>query len=142
MKWASPSRVLAEPAWIRIESSTEKPLCVQSSIFLASRSLRSLRCRKNAITLWCEAAAHLLEIDLGEVEEAMLVVEASLEEQAVPVGMEPAKGARALEHEDTGGAQRPAGGLCHEVAHQAVDEAADLPVKPLVMAEEHAKDLG
>ena len=72
----------------------------------------------------------------------MLVVEASLEEQAVPVGMEPAKGARALEHEDTGGALRPAGGLCHEVAHQAVDEAADLPVKPLVMAEEHAKDLG
>jgi len=33
-------------------ASTLKPLCVQSSMFFASRSFRSLRSRKNAITLW------------------------------------------------------------------------------------------
>jgi hypothetical protein len=39
-----------------IEAFTEKPLCVQSSIFLASRSFRSLRSRKNAMTLWRKQA--------------------------------------------------------------------------------------
>lgn len=57
-----------------------------------------------------EAAAHLLESYLGNVNEPVLRVEASLGEQAVPMGMEPAEGTRALEHEDRRGAERPRSG--------------------------------
>ena len=123
-------------------ASTLKPLCVQSSMFFASRSSRSLRSRKKAIPPLAEAAAHLLEIDRGDVDEPSLGVEASLEEQAVPVGMESAEGSRRLEYEDPGGAQRPARGFRGEVAHQGVDEATDLAVQPLVVAEEDAQHLG
>jgi hypothetical protein len=83
-----------------------------------------------------------LQIDLWDVDEPALVVKASLQEQAMPVGMEPAKRSRTLEDHDCGYAGRLAGGLCCEVAHQVVDEAADLSVKPLVVSEEDAEDLG
>jgi hypothetical protein len=111
-------------------------------MFFASRSFRSLRSRKKAIPPLTEATAHLLEIHSGDVDEPSLCVEASLEEQAVPVGMEPAEGSRRLEYEDTGAAQRAAGGLGNEVAYQGVDEATDLAVQPLVVAEEDAQHLG
>jgi hypothetical protein len=88
------------------------------------------------------ASAHFLEIDLGEVDETTLVVKASLQERAVPAGMEAAKRSRTLEDHDVCGAHGLSGGLCCEVAHQRVDEAADLAVKPLVVAEEDAEDLG
>jgi hypothetical protein len=76
------------------------------------------------------------------MHESALVVKASLQEQAMSVRMEPAKRSRALEHHDCGYAGRLAGGLCCEVAHQVVDEAADISVKPLVVSEEDAEDLG
>ena len=85
------------------------------------------------MTLWCEAAAHLLEIDLGDVNEPTHRVEAPLEEQSVPVGVPATKGSRRLEG--------PAGCLGCEGAHQGVDEATDLTVEPLVVAEEDAQDL-
>ena len=47
-----------------------------------------------------------------------------------------------LEHHDCGGADAAAGGRRYEVTHQPVDEAADLAVKPLVVSEEDAEDLG
>ena len=73
-----------------------------------------------------EAGAHFFQIDLWDVDEPALVVKASLQEQAMPVGMEPAKRSRALEDHDCGYVGRLAGGLCCEVAHQVVDEAADI----------------
>jgi hypothetical protein len=89
-----------------------------------------------------EAGAHSLQIDLRDVDEPALVVKASLQEQAMPVGMEPAKRSRAQEDHDCGYTGRLAGGLCCEVAHQLVDEAADLAVESLVVSEEDAQDLG
>jgi hypothetical protein len=89
-----------------------------------------------------EAGAHLHQIDSRDMHESALVVKASLQEQAMPVRMEPAKRFRALEDHDCGYAGRLAGGLCCEVAHQAVDEAADISVKPLVVSEEDTQDLG
>jgi hypothetical protein len=94
------------------------------------------------MTLWCEAAAHLLEIDLGDVNEPTLRVEASLEEQSVPVGVPATKGSRRLEGHDRGRLEGPAGCLGSEVAHQGVDEATDFTMEPLVVAEENAQDLG
>jgi len=73
------------------------------------------------------SSSSFLQIDLGDVDEPALVVKASFQEQAMPLGMEPAKGSRALEHEDPGGAQRPAGDLRHEVVRQpdqGVEDAA------------------
>ena len=142
MYCARASRVLAEVAGIRMLASTLKPLWVHSSMFFASRSFRSLRSRKKAIPPLTEATAHLLEIHSGDVDETSLCVEVSLEEQAVPVGVPPTEGSRRLEYEDTGAAQRAAGGLGNEVAYQGVDEATDLAVQPLVVAEEDAQDLG
>ena len=46
------SRALEEEAPIFTDRSTLNPLCVQSSIFFASRSLWSLRRRKKAIVLF------------------------------------------------------------------------------------------
>ena len=90
------------------------------------------------MSLWCEAGAHLHQIDGRDVHESALSVEAFLEEQAVSVGV-PASGLfRALKHHHRGGADGLAGGRRHEVAHQLVEQAADLPVKPLVVAEEDA----
>jgi len=39
------------------------------------------------MTLWCEAGAHLGQIDGRDVEESALLLKASLQEQAVPVGV-------------------------------------------------------
>ena len=89
-----------------------------------------------------EADAHLGQIDSRDMDKTTLVVKSSLQEQAMPVGMEAAKGSRTLEDHDGCGAHGLARGLCGEVAHQRVDEAADLAVKPLVVAEEDAQDLG
>jgi hypothetical protein len=89
-----------------------------------------------------EAGAHLGQIDGRDMEETPLVVKASLQEQAVPVGMEAAKRSRTLEDHDGRGADGLAGGLFCEVAHQRVNEAADFSVKPLVLTKEDAQDLG
>jgi hypothetical protein len=89
-----------------------------------------------------EAAAHHCQIDGRDMDETTLVVKASLQEQAVPARMEAAKRSRTLEDHDGCGAQGLAGGLCCEVAHQVVDEAADISVKPLAVSEEDAEDLG
>jgi hypothetical protein len=56
-------------------------------MFLASRSFRSLRSRKNAMTALAEAGAHLGQIDGRDVDESALSVKASLQEQAVPMGI-------------------------------------------------------
>jgi len=45
-----------------------------------------------------EAGAHALRVDLPDVDEPALLVKASLREQAMPAGMEPAKRSRALEN--------------------------------------------
>jgi hypothetical protein len=79
-----------------------------------------------------EAGAHLLQIELWDVDEPALVVKTSLQEQAMPVGMEPTKQSRTLEDHDGGYADRLAGGLCCEVAHQVVGEAADLAVESIL----------
>jgi hypothetical protein len=52
MYWASASRVSGEPAGMRIDAFTEKPLWVHSTMFLANRWFSSFRSRKNAMTLW------------------------------------------------------------------------------------------
>ena len=75
-------------------------------------------------------------------EESALSVEASLQEQAVPVGVPASESTRALNHHDRGGADGFAGGRRHEVTRQLVDEAADFPVKPLVVAEQDAQEPG
>jgi hypothetical protein len=64
------------------------------------------------------------------------------DEQDVPVGMEAAKRSRTLEDQDGCGVHGLASGLCGEVAHQRVDEAADLSVKLLVVAKECTEHLG
>ena len=88
------------------------------------------------------ATAHLLEIHIGDVDEPALGVEASLEEQAVPVGVPPTEGSRRLEYNERGATDGLSGGFRGEVAHQGVDEATDLAVQPLVVAEEDAQHLG
>ena len=50
MYYASAWRAFVEPAGMRIEASTEKPLWVQLTMLLAKRSFSSLRSRKNAMT--------------------------------------------------------------------------------------------
>jgi len=83
-----------------------------------------------------EAGAHVGQIDGGHVDESAVRVEATFQEQPVPMGVPPSKLARGLEDEHGAGADALAGGRCGEVPHQPVDEAADLAVKPLVVAEE------
>ena len=94
------------------------------------------------MTRWCEAGAHLGQIDGRGVEESALLVKASLQEQAVPVGVPASELSRALKHHDRGGADGLAGRRRYEVTHQVEEETADFPVKPLVVAEEEAQDLG
>jgi hypothetical protein len=65
-----------------------------------------------------QSNASLLPLSRGDVNESVLRVEASLEEQAVPMGMEPAIGSRALEHDGRGGAEGRAGGLRHQVVYK------------------------
>ena len=100
--WARASRVLVEVAGIRMLASTLKPLWVQLEHVLREPLVQELALQEEGDHPLTEAAAHLLEIDRGDVDEPALRVEASLEEQAVPVGMEPAEGSRRLEYEDTG----------------------------------------
>jgi len=56
-----------------------------------------------------EAGAHLLQIEPWDVVEPALVVKASLQEQAMPGRMEPAKQSRTLEDHDCGYTGRLAG---------------------------------
>jgi hypothetical protein len=57
--------VSVEPAGMRIDASTEKPLWVQLTMLLANRSFSSLRSRKNAMTLWRKQALSVVR-SMGE----------------------------------------------------------------------------
>ena len=78
-----------------------------------------------------EAAAHLLQIYRWDVEESAFAVKASLQEQAVPMGIPSRNNSCGLQYHDCGGADGLAGGRRCEVVYQAVDEAADLAVRLL-----------
>jgi hypothetical protein len=71
-----------------------------------------------------------------------LAVEPSLQEQPMPVRVPPKELSRALEDDDRCGADTLASGCRCEIPYQPVDEAADLAMKPAVVAEEHAEHLG
>jgi len=76
------------------------------------------------------------------MDESALSVKASLQEQAVQMGIPSRKSSCRLQYPDCGGADGLAGGRRCEVVYQAVDEAADLAVKSAVVAEEDPQDLG
>jgi hypothetical protein len=76
------------------------------------------------------------------MDESTLSVKASLQEQAVPMEIPSRKSSCRLQYHDCGGADGLAGGRRCEVEYQPVDEAADLSMKPLVVAEEYAEHLG
>jgi hypothetical protein len=76
------------------------------------------------------------------MDESALSVKASLQEQAVPMGIPSRKSSCRLQYHDCGGADGLAGGRRCEVEYQPVDEAADLSMKPPVVAEEYAEHLG
>ena len=94
------------------------------------------------MTRWCEAGAHLGQIDDRDVEESALLVKASLQEQAVPVGVPSSELSSALEHNEPGATDGLSGGFRGEVPYQPVDKAADLSVKLLVVAKECTEHLG
>ena len=54
-----------EPAGMRIDATTGKPLWAQLTMLLANRSFSSLRFRKNAMTLWRKQAL-ILARSMGE----------------------------------------------------------------------------
>ena len=78
-----------------------------------------------------EAGAHCGQVDLWDVDEPAVPVEATLEHEAVPVRIPSAGLATApprrlsgtLKHEDHSGAEKRAGGRGAEVPYQPVDEA-------------------
>jgi hypothetical protein len=89
-----------------------------------------------------EARAHPGQIDDRDVDESALSVEASLQEQAVPVGVPSGEFLRTLEYDDRA-AEDCFSGCCYcKIPHQPIDEAADLAVKPAIVAEEDAEHLG
>ena len=142
MYCASASRVFAEPAGNADRCVDGEAAVGPLEHVLGQPLVQELALQEERDDSLAEAGAHLRQIDRRDVDESALAVKASLQEQAVPVGIQPAKRSRALEDHDCGGADGLAGGLRCEVAHQPVDEAADLSVKPLVVAEEDAEDLG
>jgi hypothetical protein len=76
------------------------------------------------------------------VDESTVVIEASLQEQSMPVGVPPNELCSALEHNERGETDGLSGCFRGEVLYQPVDEAADLSVKPLVVTKECTEHLG
>jgi hypothetical protein len=76
------------------------------------------------------------------VDESTVAIEASLQEQSVPVGVPPNELSSALEHNERGATDGLSGCFRGEVPYQPVDEAADLSVKPLVVTKECTEHLG
>jgi hypothetical protein len=89
-----------------------------------------------------EARAHLAQIDGRDVDESALSVKPFLHEQAVPVGIPSSIFSRALEYDDGVAEDGFSGCCCCEILYQPIDEAADHPMNPAVVAEEDAEHLG
>jgi hypothetical protein len=76
------------------------------------------------------------------MNESSLAIEATFQEDAVEVGVEPDKVSRRGVGDHGGTLDPPAGSLVREALDHAVDESADLTGEVAVVAEEDAQHLG
>jgi len=87
MYWASASRVLAQPAGMRIDASTLETTVSPLEHVLGQPLVQELALEEERDDSLAQAGAHLGQISSRDVDESALSVKASLQEQAVPMGI-------------------------------------------------------